>query len=408
VSRLCALFGVTRAGFYARIKRGVSHRTEQDRFLTSRIREIFDRHRGMYGSPRVHHALKRDGLQLSRRRVERLMRAGGMRGRVVRVYRSNPRLHRIYGQSPNRLWNHRAEKPDRVWVADVTYLRAAKRWSYLAVVLDQCSRRILSWQLSRARGTELTRRAFDAAFQDRQPDRLIFHSDRGVEYAAPGFRDRLTALGVRQSMTRGGAPEDNPHAESFFHSLKAEVIHGITFASEKDLRTCLQEYVRYYNHERRKRTGRPLPLNAVLCRQSLRPRMLKRSLWLLAQIVALVVNVSLLLLFGWSAFNPRGVFGAVDKSIDFLALAFATFPMVNLAAIFIRWMRDNNLSPFLKAVRVMNLSLVIVALVFGVASAFESTFSHLEQVATLFLLIPPTVTSLALGAPIQAAVDSAA
>ena len=100
------------------------------------------------------------------------------------------------------------------------------------------------------RGTPLTRAAFDPAFRRRRPRRLIFHSDRGIEYAAPAFRDRLKALGVRQSMTRGGAPGDNAHAESFFHSLKADVVHGVAFSSDDSLRSCVSRYVRYYNYRR--------------------------------------------------------------------------------------------------------------------------------------------------------------
>jgi putative transposase len=132
----------------------------------------------------------------------------------------------------------------------VTYLRVAKHWCYLAVVMDQFSRRVVGWSLRRVRGTPLTRAAFDHAFRRRRPRRLIFHSDRGIEYAAPAFRDRLKALGVRQSMTRGGTPGDNAHAESFFHSLKADVVHGVQFASDESLRSCVRRYVRYYNHER--------------------------------------------------------------------------------------------------------------------------------------------------------------
>jgi transposase InsO family protein len=118
------------------------------------------------------------------------------------------------------------------------------------VLLDQHSRRVLAWRLARTRGTDLTLAVFNAAFQTRQPNGLIFHSDRGMEYAAPAYRNRLEEAGVLQSMSRGGAPEDNPHAESFFHSLKAEAIHGVTFASEESLRSCVREYVRYYNYER--------------------------------------------------------------------------------------------------------------------------------------------------------------
>jgi len=250
VNRLCALYGVTRAGYYAWRARSESSHSEQDRALVIAIRRIFEANAGTYGSPRVQRELLAEGFKVSRRRVERLMRAAGMRGRVVRVYRSNPRLHRLYAQHPNRLWNLQAKRLDAIWVGDVTYLKVAKHWFYLAVVLDQFSGRVLGWSLQKMRGTQLTRAAFDPAFRRRQPGKLIFHSDRGIEYAAPGFRDRLKTLGVRQSMTRGGTPGDNAHAESFFHSLKADVVHGVEFTSDQSLRICVRRYVRYYNHRR--------------------------------------------------------------------------------------------------------------------------------------------------------------
>jgi transposase InsO family protein len=244
------LYGVTRAGYYARIKRGVSHRAEQDRDLIGRIRRIFEASRGTYGSPRVLKDLVREGTHVSRRRVARLMGADGMRGRVARIYRQKAKLRHIYTLHPNRLWGRHVRRPDSVWVGDVTYLRVDRHWCYLAMVEDQFTRRILGWSLSRRRGTRLTRRAFDAAYRARNPKRLIFHSDRGIEYAAPGYRERLKGLGVRQSMTSGGAPSENPHAESFFHSLKADVIHGVAFSTDKALRACLRWYVPFYNHRR--------------------------------------------------------------------------------------------------------------------------------------------------------------
>ncbi len=174
------------------------------------------------------------------------MRAAELRGRVVRVYPSNPRLHRLYAQHPNRLWECSAKRPDAIWVGDVTYLGVAKHWCFLAVVLDRFSRRVVGWSLRRTRGARLTRAAFDQAFERRRPRRLIFHSDRGIEYAAPAFRERLGQLG----MTRGGTPGDNAHAESFFHSLKADVVHGVAFGSDEDLRSCVRQYVHFYNHRR--------------------------------------------------------------------------------------------------------------------------------------------------------------
>lgn len=252
MSRLCPLYRVSRAGYYAWRRRPPSAHAVQDRHLQQRIQGLFRQHQGRYGSPRIHEDLQAEGWAVSRRRVERLMRAAGLRARVVRIYRANPHLHHFYSQHPNRLGSRGATRPDRIWVGDITYLPVARRWRFLAVVLDQCSRRVLAWRLGRTRDARLTQAVLDAAVRRRHPRTgLIFHSDRGSEYAANAFRDRLRALGIRQSATRVGTPGDNAHMESFFHSLKAELIHGARFATERQLRLALHGYVRYYNHGRR-------------------------------------------------------------------------------------------------------------------------------------------------------------
>jgi putative transposase len=250
VRRLCALYGVTRGGYYAWRRRPESRRSEQDRELTARITTVFHQHRGCYGSPRIYRELRREGWRVSRRRVERLMRAAGLRARVVRVYRANPGLHRFYRQHPNRLSREGAARPDQVWVGDVTYLRAAGRWHFLAVVMDQCSRRVLAWRLARRRDAGLTGGVLDAAARRRRPPPgAIFHSDRGSEYVASAFRERVRAWGMLQSSSQRG-PAENAHMESFFHSLKAEVIHGVDFADERALRRAVASYIRYYNRQR--------------------------------------------------------------------------------------------------------------------------------------------------------------
>jgi putative transposase len=252
VTRLCALYRVSAAGYYAWRRRPPSAHAVQDRQLQQRIQRCFRQHQGRYGSPRIHEELQAEGWTVSRRRVARLMRSAGLRARVVQIYRANPRLHRFYSQHPNRLWTRVAARRDRIWVGDVTYLAIAGRWRFLAVVLDQCSRRVLAWRLSRSRDARLTQGVLDAAVRRRHPRAgLIFHSDRGSEYAAKTFRDRLRLLGIRQSTTRVGTPGDNAHMESFFHSLKAELVHGTRFTTERQLRLALQGYVRYYNHGRR-------------------------------------------------------------------------------------------------------------------------------------------------------------
>jgi transposase InsO family protein len=250
VTRLCALYGVTPAGYYAWRRRPERAHTGQDRRLSRRIATLFAAHRGRYGSPRIYRALRGEGWRVSRRRVERLMRAAGLRARVARVYRANPGLHRFYGQHPNRLPAGGARRPDEVWVGDITYLPLLRGWRFLAAVLDQRSRRAVAWRLGRRRDARLTRAVLDAAVRRRRPPRgLIFHSDRGSEYSAAAFRDRLVALGIRQSSARRG-PEDNAHMESFFHSLKAELVHGTRFATEAVLRRDVARYIRYYNHRR--------------------------------------------------------------------------------------------------------------------------------------------------------------
>lgn len=188
---------------------------------------------------------------MSRRRVARLMRQAGLRARVVRVYRANPALHRFYDQHPDRLPRGGAGRVDRVWVGDITYLPVGGRqWRFLAVVLDQYARRVLAWTLSARRDARLTCRVLDAAVRRRQPARgLIFHSDRGSAYVAGALRDRLRHWGIAQSSAQRG-PEDNPHVESFFHSLKAEALHGERFATEGALRQTIACYVRYYNYRR--------------------------------------------------------------------------------------------------------------------------------------------------------------
>jgi putative transposase len=251
VTRLCAVYGVTRGGYYAWRRRPVSRHAAQDRQLERRIQRLFQQHRGAYGSPRIQRALHAEGCAVSGRRVARLMRRAGLRARVVQIYRANPRLHRFYGQHPNRLWARGATRPDQIWVGDITYLPVGGRWWFLAVVLDQCSRRVLAWRLGHTRDARLTRGVLDAAVRRRRPRAgLIFHSDRGSEYAGHAFRDRLRALGIRQSTTRGGTPGDNAHMESFFHSLKAELIHGVRFATARVLRLALGGYFRYYNYRR--------------------------------------------------------------------------------------------------------------------------------------------------------------
>ena len=245
MTRLCRLFAVTRAGFYAWRRRPVSARRRQDRDLLEDVRAIFEGSGGTYGSPRIQRALQARCHRVSGRRVARLMRQDGLRARSARVYRGKAGVHRWFSRQPNHVRRTHATKPNQIWVGDVTYLAVGGRWWYLIVVLDQCSRRVLAWRLAATRDSRVTRAVLDAALRRRRPDAgLIFHADRGSDAGA------RSASGVRRSMTRGGAPGESAHMESFFHSLKADVIHGRSFQTITELRQQLRRYVPFDNYRR--------------------------------------------------------------------------------------------------------------------------------------------------------------
>jgi putative transposase len=248
---MCALYQVTRAGYYAWRRRGDSARRQRDRTLLDAIRALFARSNGTYGSPRIHRALRAVGVRVSRRRVGRLMREAGLCARTARLYRRIPGLHRFFTSLPNRQLDRLATAPDQVWVGDITYLKVGGTWRYLAVVMDRYSRRVLGWSLSATKDAHLTLAAFNRAVFHRRPrPGVIFHSDRGVEYAAYAFRDRLATLGFVQSMNRPREITDNAHMESFFHSMKSDAVHGVAFGHEGELARLLRSYIPFYNRVR--------------------------------------------------------------------------------------------------------------------------------------------------------------
>ena len=242
---------MTRSGYYAWRGRGESRRRRQDRALLDTIRARFAQSRGTYGSPRIHRALVASGLRVSRRRVERLMREAGLRARAAKLYRRIPGLHGFFTSIPNRQLDRLTTGPNQVWVGDITYLKVAGAWRYLAVVMDRYSRRIIGWSLSAFKDARLTLAALNRAVFHRRPrPGVIFHSDRGIEYAAYAFRNRLATLGFVQSMNRPREVTDNAHMESFFHSMKSDAIHGVRFGHEVELGRLLRSYIPYYNRVR--------------------------------------------------------------------------------------------------------------------------------------------------------------
>jgi putative transposase len=249
---MCGKLEVSRSGFYAWCGRAPSEHEQRDRALEKRIAEHFEESNGVYGSPRIHALLRRQGERIGRKRVARLMRGLRLKARANRIY-----WKRSGGAVSCRLaiGNEARERqvtgPDQVWRGDITYLRAGGNVRYLAVVIDQYSRRLLGYQLGHERTSDLTVAALRSAIAKRKPGSgLVFHSDRGSEYGGYLYRDHLAVSGIVQSMNRPKTMTDNAHVESFFHSLKTEAVHGKRFRNAGDLDNAVRRYVTHYNRTR--------------------------------------------------------------------------------------------------------------------------------------------------------------
>jgi transposase InsO family protein len=253
VAFLCRRYKVSRSGFYACEARERSCRSRDDEELSVRIARIHRDSRGAYGSPRVHQALRREGVRCSNKRVARLMRELGLRGRSSTLYRRSSGVHQFFEKTGNaRLEQPSPTRTDQIWVGDLTYLRLGKHWRYLATVMDLFSRRIVGWTLAKNRTQEVTLRALKRAIAARNPGPgLLFHSDRGIEYSAYGYQAFLRSRGIVPSMNRPRNCQDNAHMESFFHSLKSELTHQRAFTSDPELNASVAGYIdRFYNEKR--------------------------------------------------------------------------------------------------------------------------------------------------------------
>jgi len=245
---MCRLYGVTRAGFYAWCSRERSERERQNAQLAERIRIVHRDSRGIYGSPRVYQALRKRGCRASENRVARVMRTHGIKARVATIRYTNPALQRFFASTRNEQLDVHLKAPDQVWVGDITYLKVGSIYRYLAVVMDKYSRRVLGWAYGKRKDVALTLRAMDRAVRYRKPRRgLIFHTDRGIEYAAGAFKARLAELGITQSMNRPGKVTDNAYIESFFHSMKTDIVHGLVFTEDHQIESAVRSYVPFYN-----------------------------------------------------------------------------------------------------------------------------------------------------------------
>lgn len=250
---LCKLLCVSPQSFYQWRDRGLSKRAKDTQALLGKITRIFDESGTTYGRPRVHAQLLKDGVKVSRGRVERLMRKACLVGKAARVYRRRALPKVPFHSLPNlRLDIPEPDAADQQWAGDVTYLRVNKKWRYLAVVMDLYSRRVIGWKLGEHRTAELTREALRQALSHRKVSKgTIFHTDRGAEYGAWLLRNELKKHGMLSSMNRAESVTDNAHMESFFRSLKTEKTKGAEFKTEHDLRMALGSYIDdFYNVKR--------------------------------------------------------------------------------------------------------------------------------------------------------------
>lgn len=265
VGVMCRLLKVSRSGFYAWDGRALSGRAREDIALTALIHGIHHRSKGAYGAPPIHAELSDDhGIHVGCKRVARLMRAAGLFGatpqRFMRTTVADPAAERAQDLVERQFI---ADGPDRLWVADITYVPTWSGFLYLAVVLDVWSRRIVGWAMETHLRTELVLSALNMALWQRQPQEVIHHSDRGCQYTSYAFGKRCQEMGVMPSMGSVGDAYDNAMAESFFATLERELLNRRRFKTQTEARLAVFEWIEcWYNpHRRHSSLGYLSPVN---------------------------------------------------------------------------------------------------------------------------------------------------
>lgn len=255
VAQVCEVLRLSRSGYYAWLKRKPSRRQSSDQKLLPMIIQVHEQSRCSYGSPRVSQELQRRKHPCGRHRVARLMRRNGLRGLQKRSFR--PRTtdsNHGLAIAPNRLKQQpQPAAPDRTWVADITYIPMVQgRWLYLAVVMDLYSRRIVGWAVADHLKSSLAQRALSRALQTRRPCRgLVHHSDRGIQYASHEYRRLLESNQLLSSMSAQGNCYDNAAMESFFSTLKTELLHRHNWHSYSEVKLAIFDYIETFYNRRR-------------------------------------------------------------------------------------------------------------------------------------------------------------
>lgn len=253
ITQLCDVLGVARSGYYAWLTRPVSARAQEDTRLLEQMTAIHTKSRQTYGHRRLHAALRQAGETCGKGRVARLMRQHQLVARLRRKHRITTDSAHQEPVAPNRLNRQFAvTAPDQVWVSDITYISTWEGWLYLATVMDLGTRQIVGWSMGTTLDRSLVGNALTDALQRRRPaPGLLHHSDRGSQYASRDYQQLLVAYGLIPSMSRKGNCWDNAPMESFFHSLKTELVYGAVFRTHAQARREIFEYIEvWYNRQR--------------------------------------------------------------------------------------------------------------------------------------------------------------
>ena len=256
-SRLCKLLQVSVSGYYAWRNRSPSQRQLDDMVLLAHVRAAFRCSRETYGAERVHHELAGNGVEIGRHRVARLMRENGLSPKRKQKFKKTTDSQHNKAVASNLLdQDFSAEAPNRKWAADISYIWTAQGWLYLAVIIDLYSRRVIGWAAGARITSDLPRRALNRAIALRQPGAgVIHHSDRGSQYCSDVYQARLGELGFLVSMSGKGNCYDNAVVETFFKTIKSELIWRTVFRSRSHAETAIAEYIDgFYNPERRHST----------------------------------------------------------------------------------------------------------------------------------------------------------
>lgn len=255
VSAICRTLSVNRGAYYAYKHRQQSPRAQEDARLLKAIKSAYKASLGTYGSPRITDALKDRGYHCSKKRVARIMRENAIRAITARKYRVTTDTDHSLPVAPNLLNRQfTALVPNRIWVSDITYIYTQQKWLYLATIMDTYNREIVGWSLADNLKSDLVINAFNnAVFKRKIQPGLIFHSDRGSQYASNAFKDRINTYKIKQSMSRKGDCYDNAMMESFFKTLKTELIYPYPyFKTAKEARASLFYYIEvFYNRNRK-------------------------------------------------------------------------------------------------------------------------------------------------------------